>query len=90
METRSIAEAIIIWNAGWSAAAASMDSPLAPARSALEQTLIGISDGCLDEQVAGPRLVPIPAGSNGTMFLVIGSGLWRWRDLTRDAQVEQI
>ncbi len=68
-ETRSIAEAIVIWNAGWSEAATTVDAPLAPVRESVRQTLAEADDACLDEQLAGPRLVPIPAG-DGTMFLV--------------------
>lgn len=79
-ETRSIAEAVVIWNAGWSVAAESPDAPLGPARSIVEQSLEWIDDGCLDAPIAGPRLVPIPDGE-GTMFLVFGSGAWTWREL---------
>ena len=83
-ETRSIAEAVVIWNAGWSDAAGSLDAPLGPARVVVEQSLDLIEDGCLDAPVAGPRLVPIPDGA-GTMFLVFGSGNWTWRELMPSA-----
>lgn len=79
-ETRSIAEAVVIWNAGWSDAAYSLDAPLGPARSVVEHSLESIDDGCLDAPIAGPRLVPIPDGER-TMFLVFGSGAWTWREL---------
>lgn len=79
-ETRSIAEAVVIWNAGWSDAADSPDAPLGPARSVVELSLESIEDGCLDAPIAGPRLVPIPDGER-TMFLVFGSGAWTWREL---------
>ena len=79
-ETRSIAEAVVIWNAGWSDAADSPDAPLGPARSVVELSLGSIEDGCLDAPIAGPRLVPIPDGER-TMFLVFGSGAWTWREL---------
>ncbi len=79
-ELRSVAEAMIIWNEGWSAAAISADAPLGAARTVVERTLAGLPDGCLDEQVTGPRLVPVQ-GERGTMFVVIGSGVWRWREL---------
>ncbi len=79
-ETRSIANAVVLWNAGWSPAAMTSDAPLGPAREVVLNDLQSIDDSCLDEQVIGPRLVPIPDG-DGTLFLVIGSGLWTWRDL---------
>ncbi|MCY7399013.1 MAG: hypothetical protein LH466_09300 [Sphingomonas bacterium] len=81
-ETRSIAKAIVIWNEGWSPAAIAFDSPLGPVRANIEQSLGKIAGHCLDEPVAGPRLLPIPDGTdNGALFLVFGSGNWAWRAL---------
>lgn len=82
-ETRSIADAVVLWNAGWAAAASTPDMPLAPARSVVEQSLASLPDNCLDEPVAGPRLVPVADGDR-TMFMVIGSGNWTWRQLLDD------
>lgn len=79
-ESRSIADAVVIWNAGWSVTAGSPGEPLGPARAVIEQSLRTVPDNCLDEPVAGPRLVPIPEGDR-TMFLAIGSGNWTWRQL---------
>lgn len=84
-ETRSITEAIVMWNVGWSNAASSLDSPLIRPRAVVEQSLDAVEAGCLDEQIAGPRLVPIPVpDSQRTMFLVFGSGTWTWRELVTD------
>lgn len=82
-ETRSIAEAIVVWNTGWAAATATAGAPLEPVRATVRRSLESIDERCLDEPIAGPRLVPIPAGA-GTMFLVFGSGSWTWRQLTLD------
>lgn len=79
-ERRSIAGAVVIWNAGWSDTASSPEEPLGPARVVIEQELRMVPDMCLDELVTGPRLVPIPEGDR-TMFLAIGSGIWTWRQL---------
>ena len=79
-ESRSIADAVVIWNAGWSNIATLPTDPLGPARASIEQSLRAVPDNCLDEPVAGPRLVPIPEGDR-TMFLAIGSGNWTWRQL---------
>lgn len=87
-ETRSIAEAIVMWNAGWSYAASAPDSPLAPARTIIEQSLHSVEDGCLDEPIAGPRLIPVPDGER-TMFVVLGSGEWTWRQLVSDPDSAQ-
>jgi len=82
-ERRSIADAVVIWNAGWSDTASAPGEPLGPARIVIEQSLRSIPDMCLDEPIAGPRLVPIPEGDR-TMFLAIGSGNWTWRQLLTD------
>lgn len=79
-ESRSIAEAVVLWNNGWISNASAADAPLGPARLAVEQSLSSLAAKCLDEPIVGPRLVPVPAWG-GTMFLVIGSGTWSWRQL---------
>lgn len=86
-ETRSIAEAIVVWNAGWSEATAVAGAPLEPIRTSVSESLKTIDERCLDEPIAGPRLIPVPAGA-GTMFLVFGSGQWTWRQLTVDPVIE--
>jgi hypothetical protein len=83
-ETRSIAEAVVLWNAGWSDSAGSPESPLMPTRTAVEKSLGSVEQHCLDETIAGPRLVPIPAGT-GTMFVVFGSDTWTWRDVIEES-----
>ena len=79
-DARSVADAVVIWNAGWSNSASAVDAPLASARTSVEHSLTLLPERCLDEPIVGPRLVPVPAGS-GTMFLVFGSGVWTWREL---------
>lgn len=87
-ETRSIAEAIVMWNAGWSPAASTADSPLSRPRAVVEQSLDTVETGCLDEPITGPRLIPIPMQEGQrTMFLVFGSGSWTWRELVTDPLV---
>ena len=83
LETRSIADAVVLWNAGWAASASTPDAPLTPARAVVEQSLRSLPDACLDEPIAGPRLVPVADGDR-TMFIVIGSGNWSWRQLIED------
>ena len=82
-ETRSIADAIVVWNVGWAPPALTQSDPLFVVRAAIERNLAGLPDKCLDEPVAGPRLVPIPdASGSRTIFIVFGSGIWTWRALT--------
>lgn len=85
-ETRSVADAIVIWNEGWSPAALAPHTPLFSVRVTMEQSLSAVIDGCLDEPVVGPRLLPVPdAGGTRTIFLVFGSGNWTWRALLTPA-----
>jgi hypothetical protein len=79
-ETRSIADAIMLWNAQWVDAAPAQDGPLTVVRSSIETSLRAVDPICLEEKLVGPRLIPIPAGEL-TTFLVIGSGEWTWQDL---------
>lgn len=81
-ETRSIADAIVVWNGGWSPAALAPDAPLFIVRATIERGLSELADSCLDEPVTGPRLVPISdVTGTRTIFLVFGSGNWTWRAL---------
>jgi len=81
-ETRSIAGAVMMWNEGWIPAALTPDAPLWPVRVNVEQTLRTAPDACLDEEIIGPRLLPIPeTGGMNTLFVVLGSGTWTWRQM---------
>lgn len=81
-ETRSIAGAVMMWNEGWIPAALTPDAPLWALRINVEATLAKVPDACLDEEVAGPRLLPIPeADGTSTLFVVLGSGRWMWRQM---------
>lgn len=81
-EMRSVADAVVIWNEGWNPATVALDSPLVSVRANLERSLATVPQHCLDEPVAGPRLLPIPdASGTTTIFLVLGSGTWTWRAL---------
>ena len=81
-ETRSIADAVVIWNEGWISAASAPGAPLFAVRAAIERSLSEAADHCLDEAIAGPRFFPLPdAAGTRTIFLVVGSGNWTWRAL---------
>ena len=81
-ETRSIAGAVMMWNEGWIPAALTPDTPLWTVRANVEATLATVPDACLDEEIIGPRLLPIPdANGTDTMFVVLGSGRWMWRQM---------
>jgi hypothetical protein len=80
-ETRSVAEAVVAYNAGWSSAAQTIDAPLGPVRANVVARLQLIEDRCLDEIVSGPRLITFPSPDGRTTIVVFGSGRWTWRNL---------
>lgn len=79
-ESRSVAEAIIVWNQGWSAVADAAAAPLAPVRIIVQRELARLPADCAAEPVLGPRFVAV-ATAHGTTLFVFGSGRWAWRDL---------
>lgn len=87
-ESRSIADAIMMWNLRWNfAAPATDDGSLSAVRANLQSSLGAIEPQCLGEQVVGPRFIAVPAGER-TIFIVIGSGNWQWVDLLRPDPLE--
>lgn len=77
---RSISDAIVMWNAEWSAAAAAEEAPLADVRDSVLLILETLPPDCLADPVIGPRLIAIPEEDN-TTFLAFGSGEWSWQQL---------
>ena len=81
---RSISEAIVMWNAEWSAASATDEAPLAELRSRVLSILGNLPLECLATPVIGPRLIAVP-DQGYTTFLVFGSGEWSWEQLVEPA-----
>ncbi len=77
---QSISGAVVVWNAGWSEGARGPDEPLEAVRRVIEATLRTVEPACLDEEVAGPRLVAIPTGDH-SVYAVLGSGRWSWAQI---------
>ena len=77
---RSVSEAIVMWNAEWSAVAAADEAPLAEVRGRVMQILGSLPPDCLATPVNGPRLIAIPE-EGYTTFLAFGSGEWSWQQL---------
>ncbi len=83
-ETRSLNDAIVIWNEGWVPAASRAEAPLGAARAAVEQALGALPSECLAPGIVGPRFVPLADGE-ATRFVVFGSGRWSWKQLLDDS-----
>ncbi len=87
-ELQSMSRAVVVWNAGWSAGTRGPDEPLLAVRRVIEAALRSVDSACLEEQVAGPRLVAVPTGDH-SMYVVLGSGLWSWRQLLEDEAISE-
>lgn len=87
-ETRSIADAIVVWNAAWAPATTptipDAPAPLGPVRTNVQATLQSLPEECLSPVVSGPRLIAVPNGER-TLILVFGSGDWSWQTLIEPA-----
>lgn len=77
---RSVANAVMLWDGAWTLGP-SPSAALVALDQGLERALTGAPPGCLDAQVLGPRLVTL-RDSRGATLLVIGSGEWRWSQLS--------
>lgn len=79
---RSVAGAIMLWDGTWASPATRGEAhTVAALRRVILRTVNGASQSCRDQSVAGPRLIAVP-DSNGTTMIAVGSGHWRWADLT--------
>ncbi len=85
-DQRSVANAIMVWNAGWIAP----DTQLEPAafdaiRHVIAETVAAASAECRLQPQGGPRLIMLTGATENTV-LALGSGTWRWQDLLDTAQ----
>ena len=93
-DRRSIANAIVLWNAGWmDPGAAPAQSAFAAIRQTIAQTVQASSADCRRQLQFGPRLLYLPTttGKSGdnpgrTIVLALGSGRWTWQQLIGSGQ----
>lgn len=82
VDRRSIANAIVVWNAGWTNPdAAPGQSAYATIRQTITQTVLAASAKCRSQVQAGPRLIYLPGDAGRTAVLVLGSGNWTWQQV---------
>lgn len=85
---RSVANAIMVWNAQWVALHETLDpAAMAAIRDTVAGTVAAASPECRLQPQSGPRLILLP-GATVTTVLALGSGVWRWQDLLDTAQQE--
>lgn len=85
-DQRSVANAIMIWNAAWISPDARFDPAAFDAiRNVVAETVAAASEECRLQPQGGPRLIMLPGATENTV-LALGSGTWRWQDLLDTAQ----
>lgn len=87
---RSVANAIMVWNAQWVALHETLDpAAMAAIRDTVAGTVAAASPECRLQPQSGPRLILLP-GVSETTVLAVGSGIWRWQDLLDTARSESV
>lgn len=90
LQARSVANAIMLWDGAWVVPGSANETA---ARTALRAAILAAVDAapedCRTQTMLGPRLIAVPRAIGSTL-LVLGSGAWRWADLTLTAPVEVV
>ncbi len=82
-KARSVANAIMFWDAGWPADTALGGAAItAPIRQRIVEVVSAAPAICADQLVLGPRFVSV-TDVTGTTVIALGSGAWKWSDLLR-------
>lgn len=81
--SRSVANAVMLWDGDWIAPDAAAARLLTPVRSAILDGVREAPGACLDETLQGPLFIPVGVGAE-TVMLTVGSGVWRWADVLDD------
>lgn len=82
-DARSVANAIQLWDGAWTPPPTPEGEPaLAVIRAAIVETVSQAPARCRDEHLQGPRFLIVSQADNMTTVLVLGSGDWRWTDLS--------
>lgn len=81
-DSRSVANAIQLWDGAWiPALAPEGELALVAVRAAIAEVIAEAPTRCRDQDILGPRFLIVAEPGGSTTVLVLGSGLWRWSDL---------
>lgn len=82
LQARSVANALLIWDGGWTLPVIQADpGTLDVVRAVVIRSLRDVDARCRAAVVIGPRLVVVPGGGSAVV-LAFGSGRWRWDDVS--------
>ena len=87
--SRSVANAVMLWDGGWIVPEGSDPVRMTSVRLAIAEIISGFSEACRSQTNFGPLFVPVD-GKTGTIVLALGSGAWRWADLVHGSLTEPI
>lgn len=79
---RSVSNAIQLWNGEWLRTTAGSEPAMPALRRVISETISEGPGECLQASLQGPRFVFVTPVGKEPIILVIGSGDWRWTDLT--------
>lgn len=77
---RSVSNALMLWDGGWTEATPKAAAGIAAIRAAVLAGLASAPEACRTQMVRGPELMTLVTGAETTV-IAIGSGEWRWGDL---------
>lgn len=80
---RSVANAIMLWDGAWVPDGPATAGAFAALRESISAELTAAEPSCRAEVLAGPVFIPVETGGE-TVVLTVGSGVWRWGQLTED------
>ncbi len=88
-DLRTEADAIMLWNGGWSRASVYPGGKIAdPLRQLVMREIAAAPIECREGGMVGPQLIAV-ADRGRTAMLAVGSGVWRWADLLRDQALSE-
>jgi hypothetical protein len=78
--SRSVANALMLWNGSWAPVSASAAAGVSTIETAVVVGVLQTPESCRSELIRGPELMTLVSGEDATV-IAIGSGEWRWADL---------
>ena len=79
---RSVSNAIQLWNGEWLRTIVGNEPAMPAVRRVISEAILEGPDECKQGSLQGPRFIFVTPPGKEPIILVIGSGDWRWEDLT--------
>ncbi len=86
-DSRSVANAILLWNQDWLAPDEIGSGALPTIRDTIVATIEAATPECRNAVQTGPRFMPLDDA--GATIVVVGSDEWRWQDLVDSSNISK-